>query len=163
VETFLLSLHVVAAIILVGPLTVAVSLFRRYARAALVAAGHPPGIATTRNAAAAGLLHRISRTYAVVALSVPVAGVALAGRMHVLGDPWVVVSLALTVAAAVLLGVVVLPDQNRIMAVLDGAPEQATPACMPGGTGAAAPALFALIWVVVVVLMVARPGSTTGV
>jgi hypothetical protein len=163
VETFLLSLHVVAAIILVGPLTVAVSLFPRYARAAQVAADHPPGNATTRNAAAAGLLHRISRAYAVVALSVPVAGVALAGRMHVLGDLWVVVSLALTVAAAVLLGVVVLPDQNRIMAVLDGAPEQATSACVPGGVGAAAPGLFALIWVVVVVLMVARPGSTTGV
>lgn len=159
-ETFLLSLHVVGAIIFVGPMTVAVSLFPRYARAAMAVGDRT----ADRSAAVTGLLHRISRAYAVLGLSVPVVGLALAARMGVLGDPWVVGSLALTLAAAALLATVVLPGQHRAMAVLDG-PAPITPpgpVGRPPGCGAMAPGLFALTWVAVVVLMVARPGATTG-
>lgn len=150
----LLSLHVLAAIVFVGPVTVAVSLFPRYVREA----GPSSGTVT--------LLHRISRVYAVLGLSVPVLGIALAGRLGVLGDAWVVVSLVLTVAAALVLALVVLPGQARLMAAVD--PPGA------GGVGVAertavlsrlamASGVFSLLWAVVVVLMVVRPGSTTGV
>ena len=154
VKEFLLSVHVVAAIVLVGPMTVAVSVFPRYARAALAPDGAPA-------AALAGLLHRVSRGYAVLSLSVPVVGVALAGRMGVLGDVWVVVSLVLTIKAAVLLGTVVLPQQHRLLLAVNRS--RTSPVPPIGRLHALAPGLFALIWVVVVVLMVARPGSTTGV
>jgi hypothetical protein len=159
--TVLLSLHVVLAIVLIGPMTVAVSLFPRYARTAVGGADGPSKETADRSAAVATVLHRTSRAYAVLGLSVPVAGVALAGRMGVLGDTWVLVSLAVTVGAAALLAAVVLPDQQHAMTVLHAqGPVEAT---RRTGPRVWAPGVFALMWVVVVVLMVARPGSTTGV
>ena len=167
---FLLTVHVVAAVVFVGSVTVAVSLFPRYARLALdeaTSATAVPGVL---------LLHRITRVYAVLALAVPVFGVAVAAALDVLGDAWVQVSMALTVLAGVLLAGVVLPAQRRLLAAV-------TPAPGPGGadgavlTGAApaldtagmvrrlgmASGVFNLVWVTVVVLMIVRPGSTTGV
>lgn len=109
----LLSLHVLAAIVFIGPVTVAVSVFPRYARAT-----------SDRSAEVVALLHRISRVYAVLGLSVPVLGIALAAHLGVLGDAWVVASLVLTVAAALVLAVVILPAQDRLM----GPPAEGTPA-----------------------------------
>ena len=155
-DELLLSLHVLAAIVFVGPVTVAVSLFPRYAREALES-GRPTGVVV--------LLHRISRVYAVLGLSVPVLGIALATRLGVLGDVWVVVSLVLTLAAALLLAVVVLPGQARLMAAV-AAPEPASTVTVVDRTAARlgmASGVFSLLWAVVVVLMVVRPGSTTGV
>lgn len=142
---FLLSVHVLAAIVLIGPVTVAVSLFPRYARQALA---DPRGPAVPVLHA----LHRVSRVYAVLALAVPAFGLATAVRMDVLTDAWVVVSVALTLAAAAVLAVVVLPRQRTALE-------------HPGDVGALAMAagVFNLLWAVVVVLMIVRPGSTTGV
>ena len=163
----LLSLHVLAAIVFIGPVTVAVSLFPRYARLAL--AGDPGARAVVV------LLHRISRVYAVLGLSVPVLGLALAARLEVLGDAWVLVSIGLTLAAAVLLTVAVLPAQQEAVDLLDRAPaptgssvtrrEDDPAARWTAGAGrlAMTSGVFALLWAVVVVLMVVRPGSTTGV
>lgn len=181
----LLSAHVLAAIILIGPVTVAVSLFPRYARQALaesrqgLVGAQPPAARGGEASAVDGrsasepvvrLLHRISRVYSVLGLAVPVLGLALAIEMGVLGDVWLLASIVLTVAAAVLLAVVVLPAQHHAMALLE-----------PGGGDGAYPAsavdrwvagskrlsmssgIFAFLWAVVVVLMVVRPGSTTGV
>lgn len=171
----LLSLHVLAAIVFIGPVTVAVSLFPRYARLALAdATGGPDG--DPRAEPVVRLLHRISRVYSVLGLSVPVLGVALAARLGVLGDAWLVVSIALTLAAAVLLAVAVLPAQHHAVALLDRAtglarvPDpvgdvRAAAARWTAGVGrlAMTSGVFALLWAVVVVLMVVRPGSTTGV
>lgn len=133
---FLLSIHVLAAIVLIGPITAAASVFPRYARA-----GDRPVLLA---------LHRISRGYAIPALAVPVFGIATGARLGVLGDAWLLVSMGLTVLAAVLLVAAVIPGQR---AVLAGRPTGA----LPMVTG-----LFALTWAVVVVLMIVRPGSTTG-
>ena len=158
----MLSLHVLAAIVFVGPVTVAVSLFPRYARAAL-----DPAPGRREAVGVVTLLHRISRVYAVLGLSVPVLGLALAVRLHVLGDPWLVASVVLTLAAALILALVILPGQIRLMAPVAAAD--------PGGdvlVGVRAATLarlgmasgvFSLLWAVVVVLMVVRPGSTTKV
>ena len=118
-----------------------------------------------RAAVLAGLLHRMSRGYAVLSLSVPVVGVALAARMQVLGDLWVVASLVLTIKAAALLATVVLPQQHRLLvAVNRSRTSTGVPAASPvGRLQVVAPGLFALVWVAVVVLMVVRPGSTTGI
>jgi hypothetical protein len=105
--------------------------------------------------------HRVSRVYAVLGLSVPVLGIALGSRLGVLGAVWLLASVLLTVAAALLLALVILPSQTRVMALIGDAPNAASWA------GASrlgmASGVFSLLWAVVVVLMVVRPGSTTGV
>jgi hypothetical protein len=68
----------------------------------------------------------------------------------VLTDAWLLVSIALTVAAAGLLALLILPGQA---AVLGGAPDRR----LGMRTG-----VFNLLWATVVVLMIVRPGSTTG-
>ena len=163
---FLLSVHVVAAVVFVGSVTVAVSLFPRYARLALdeaTAATALPGVQ---------LLHRVTRVYTVLALAVPAFGVAVAAQLDALGDAWVLVSMALTLLAGALLAGVVLPGQRRLIAAVTRDPAD------PDGGGTVAPTaeatalvrrlamlsgVFNLVWVTVVVLMIVRPGSTTGV
>jgi hypothetical protein len=141
VTKVLLSIHVLAAILAVGPVTVAASMF--------------PAAARRGDADALRLLHRICTVYAVIGVAVPVFGLATASSLGVLGDAWLLTSIALTVAAAALLGLVVLPRQRRLV---NGTAEAAATAGRLGMlTG-----VFNLLWAVVVVLMIVRPGSTTG-
>ena len=86
-SAILLCVHVVLAILAIGPIAVAASIFPRYAETAPVAA----------------VLHRICVTYAVVGVAVPLLGIATAVAMGVLTDAWVLVSIALTVVAAAIL------------------------------------------------------------
>src|SRR5215210_4531630 len=104
---FLLAVHVLAAILLVGPVAVAASLFPRFATAPSGEGGHD---------VVAALLHRICRSYAAVGVVVPVFGIASAARLGVLTDAWLVVSVVLTAAAAVVLGLRILPAQRRLLA-----------------------------------------------
>ncbi|MGK5498311.1 hypothetical protein [Streptomyces sp. URMC 125] len=153
----LLSVHVLAAILVVGPIAVAASLFPRYARQAASGGGGPQ----ERDAGVAAVLHRICRGYAVVGVAVPVFGIATGAQLGVLTDAWLVVSMALTVLAAALLVLAIVPGQRRMIEAA-GVPDGG------GGTRSAAARLamltgvFNLLWAVVVVLMIVRPGSTTG-
>jgi len=97
------------------------------------------------------VLYRICQTYAVVGVAVRVLGIATAMSMGVLTQAWVLVSIALTAVAAVVLVASILPDQR---AALRGT----AVARLAMTTG-----IFNLLWVVVTVLMIVRPGSTTGV
>jgi hypothetical protein len=142
-SAFFLSLHVVLAILAIGPIAVAASIFPRYVRAATGPDASGLAVATA--------LHRICRTYAVLGLAVPLLGIGTAITMGVLTQPWVLVSIALTAAAAALLVATILPDQR---AALDGA----TLPRLAMTTG-----IFNLLWVVVTILMIVRPGSSTGV
>jgi hypothetical protein len=137
-SAILLSAHVIVAILAVGPIAVAASMFPRYARA-------------DGSAAVARVLNRICQTYAAVGVAVPLLGIATAVSMGVLTQAWVLVSIALTAAAAVVLVASILPDQR---AALDGT----TVNRLAMTTG-----IFNLLWVVVTVLMIVRPGSSTGV
>ncbi|MGO1052383.1 hypothetical protein [Crossiella sp. CA198] len=150
---FLLSVHVLAAIVLIGPVTVAASLFPRYAGAALRAeAGAVPVTL---------LLRRITRGYLVAGIVVPVFGLATAVQLKVLGDVWLIVSIILTALAAAVLALVVVPAQNTVVNALPQAegeqPWRGLLNRLRMGTG-----VFNLLWAVVVVLMIVRPGSTTG-
>ncbi|WP_410809842.1 DUF2269 family protein [Micromonospora sp. 067-2] len=158
---FLLSLHVVAAILAIGPVTVAASMFPRSARAALAEPADP------RATASVGTLHRITRVYAILGIFVPAFGLATAMRLGVLGDGWLLSSIALTaLAAAVLIGAV-LPGQRRLLGRIEAAraagadPDPADGRRQAGMLGAVS-GVFASLWVVVTVLMIVRPGSTTG-
>jgi hypothetical protein len=78
--------------------------------------------------------------------------------MGVLGSAWLIVSIVLTALAAVVLGALVLPRQN---AILEGA-EAGTVSRRDTVRLAMVTGLFNLLWAAVTVLMIARPGSTTG-
>ena len=137
----LLTLHVIAVIIAIGPVAVAASMFPPIARKAL-ASGNEADMATLR------LLNRICKVYALVSIAVPLFGFATAGIMGVTGNLWIIISIVLTGVAALVLGLLVLPYQQR---TLDGTPT----AQLAMYTG-----VFNLLWVAVTVVMIFRPGSS---
>jgi uncharacterized membrane protein len=193
VTKFLLSLHVLAAIIAVGPVTVAASMFPPSARKALAEPGSERAVAAVR------LLHRICRVYGGVGIAVPVLGFATAMSMGVLNDTWLIVSMLLTALAAMVLLALVLPRQEEILAGIGGTAaglgdtttdtggvtytgsvtdDLAGTAVDTGGTAVDAKGttvdarttarlamftgVFNLLWATVTILMIVRPGSTTG-
>ncbi|TXS32747.1 hypothetical protein EAO71_04175 [Streptomyces sp. ms191] len=174
----LLSLHVLAAIVAIGPITVAASMFPRYVRPPGEGVEGPP---ERDRQQAAALLHRICRGYTVLGVAVPVFGVATGARLGVLTDAWLLASIVLTVVAAALLTAVILPGQRSLLEPA-AVPERATRGDIAdvagrdvAGAGAAedrrsaaarlamTTGVFNLLWAAVVVLMIVRPGSTTGV
>lgn len=158
----LLALHVIAAIIAIGPVTVAASMFPATARRA----GFNPTQAMQGTQLT--VLHRICTVYAAIGVAVPVFGFATAASLHVLGSAWLVASMALTAAAALVLAAVILPAQQRLLAGLaaDTDPGAAAIATTPDPAVyrrlAAYTGSFNLLWATVTVLMIMRPGSTTG-
>jgi hypothetical protein len=158
----LLILHVLAAVIAVGPVTAAGSMFPAAARKAAEAPGNAEAVAPVR------LLHRICRVYAAVGLAIPVLGFATASSLHVLGSPWLIVSIVLTSIAAFVLALLVLPAQTAVLAGLADSNSSAVPAAVRPKRAqtqrlAALTGIFNLLWATVTVLMIVRPGSTTGV
>ncbi|MGW3013935.1 DUF2269 family protein [Streptomyces sp. NPDC001219] len=152
----LLSVHVLAAILAVGSITVAASMFPRYA---LRASGGED--ADGQAAGIAALLHRICRGYAVAGLAVPVFGIATGALLGALTEAWLIASLALTVIAAAILAMAILPGQRRLLALAqDSAPQEGQ---RPAATRLATlTGIFNVLWAIVVILMIIRPGSTTG-
>lgn len=149
-----LSLHVLAALLAIGPVTVAASMFPRALRSAHSDPGDAEGLTTLRR------LHRICRVYAAIGIAVPVFGFATAGSLGVLGSAWLITSIALTAAAAAILVLLILPAQDGALALAQApdpgpvAPSAARLAMLTG--------VFNLLWATVTVLMIIRPGSTTG-
>lgn len=148
----LLSVHVLAAVLAVGPVCVAASMVPAEARRAVEAG--PEG------AGRLPVLIRICRTYALVGIAVPVFGLATASSMGVLTDAWVLVSIVLTLVAAGLLGLRILPQQRALLDTVgtDRARVGELAGRLAGATG-----MFNLLWATVTVLMIVRPGSSTGV
>ncbi|MEV5825638.1 hypothetical protein AB0L25_08675 [Spirillospora sp. NPDC052242] len=134
----LLTLHVLAAILAIGPVSVAGSLFPRYAREG--------------NAGVMAVLHRICRGYALVGLAVPLFGFGTGATLGVLTQAWLVASIVLTAVAAALLAFAVLPVQAR--AVAGDVPGERVAGRLAMTTG-----IFNLLWTAVAVLMIVRPGA----
>jgi hypothetical protein len=132
-QDVVLIAHIGTAILFIGPATVAAAMFPRRASAA---DGGP----------AAGILHRVTRVYGVLSLLVPALGIVLAIDDDVLDTAWVGTSILLSAVAAAVLWLVV-RDQSRVIA------GSRVPSRLPMTSG-----LFALLWVVILVLMVVRPG-----
>ncbi len=150
-----LALHVLAAVLAVGPVTVAASMFPPMLRRAHGTPGERDALTALR------LLHRICRVYATIGIAVPVLGFATASSLGVLGSGWLITSIVLTTAAAAVLALRILPAQNRELAALSGTDSDT--GARPAGHLAMLTGLFNLLWVAVTVLMIVRPGSTTGV
>lgn len=135
-EALLLSVHVVAGILFVGPVAVSTSLFPRYAPDA---------------GEVARVLHRITRVYGLLAVIVPVVGLTLAFAQGRTTEVWVLVAMLLTAIAGGLLALQIIPRQREALVA-----EARTGGLRPLGmlTG-----VFNLLWAAVVVLMIVRPGS----
>nr|WSS61691.1 hypothetical protein OG284_10845 [Streptomyces sp. NBC_01177] len=149
-----LSLHVLAVVLAIGPVTVAASMFPRTLRTAHDGPGDGEALTTLR------MLHRICRVYGVIGIAVPLFGLATASSLGVLGSPWLITSMLLTAAAAGLLVLRILPGQGAALAAVQGpgpGAEARNPARLAMATG-----VFNLLWATVTVLMIVRPGSTTG-
>ncbi|AQA05377.1 hypothetical protein BVC93_26675 [Mycobacterium sp. MS1601] len=134
-ESALLSIHVVAGILFVGPVAVAASLFPRYAAEGPVVAA---------------VLHRITRVYGILALVVPAVGIVLAIVQGRATEIWVLIAMGLTAVAGGLLALQIAPRQRAALT----SPDRATLKHIGMLTG-----VFNLLWAVVVVLMIVRPGS----
>jgi hypothetical protein len=155
VEGLLLSVHVLAGIVFVGGSAVAASLFPRYAP---VAATLPVGAATTapepggeRSRAVAVALHRITRVYGILGVVVPVVGIALAIVQGRMGEVWINIAMVLTAVAGALLAFLVYPGQRDALAEPDDGRRLRTLGMLAG--------VYNLLWAIVVVLMIVRPGA----
>lgn len=144
----LLSVHVLAAIVFVGGSAVATSLFPRYAPLAATAAPAPE-----RSPAVATVLHRITGTYARLALTVPVIGIVLAALQGRWGEIWITAAIILTGCAAAIITMIIHPMQREVMAVPGNGTRLRTLGMLAG--------LYNTLWLIVVVLMIVRPGAHT--
>ncbi|MGX1805362.1 hypothetical protein ACWIGI_06575 [Nocardia sp. NPDC055321] len=149
-QHFLLSVHVVASIVFIGGSAVATSLFPRYA---LVTAGADATAdePSERDAAVARLLHRITGRYAVAGIAVPVIGMILASVQGRMGEIWITAAMVITVLAGVLLAVQIHPMQKEALEAPDDGTRLRTLGMLAG--------IYNLLWTIVVVLMIIRPGS----
>lgn len=148
--TVLTAAHVVAALLLLGPITVAASRFPRLVRAARDAPDDPGPLAAARE------LHAITRGYAAASVVVPALGVGVTSALQLFGQRWLQVAIALTALAAAVLVLGVLQGQTRVLATLTGPDNDVGLAPLLGRLGAAT-GVFGLLWVAVAVLMVAQP------
>ncbi|SDH56785.1 hypothetical protein SAMN05421505_11843 [Sinosporangium album] len=161
-ELLLLSAHVVAGIVFIGGSAVAASLFPRYVPvAAVVPAAVPdgPGAAPPetpeatggRDRAVAVAMHRITRGYSALGLIVPATGIVLAVVQGRTGEIWIILALVLTAVAGALLALEIYPRQ-RVALAEPGDRDRLRPLHMLVG-------VYNVLWAVVVVLMIVRPGS----
>lgn len=105
----LLSPHVLAAVLAIGPVAVAASMFPKALRRAHSAPDDREALAALQT------LHRICRVYAGIGIAVPVFGFATASSLGVLGSGWPITSIGLTTAAAAILGLLILPAQDNAL------------------------------------------------
>ncbi|MDQ0745419.1 hypothetical protein QFZ62_002727 [Clavibacter sp. B3I6] len=167
IEGILLAAHVVAGILFVGPVAVTTSMFPRVvpsevpaAEAAMAGGGGGAGAVRAaarmpgrprESAPVAATLHRITRTYAVAALAVPVLGLVLAAAQGRLTEVWIVAAMVLTAVAGGLLALRIVPLQGETLTRPATAADLRALRSLTG--------IFNLLWVTVVVLMVLRPGA----
>ncbi|MFI7633842.1 hypothetical protein [Nonomuraea sp. NPDC049400] len=155
-EHVLLSVHVLAAIVFVGGSAVATSLFPRYAPVATavpataVPAAAAPSDPDVRNRSVAVALHRVTGGYALFGLIVPVAGMILASVQGRMGEIWIIISMILTAAAGVLLATQIYPGQRDALGHPDDGRRLRRLSMLSG--------IYNLVWAIVVVMMIVRPG-----
>jgi hypothetical protein len=121
-DRLVLWLHVGFAIFTIGPVTVAIMSTPRYIR--------------KRDVAIVRYLYRTTRLFAVISLTVLIAGLVLANQLHDFSKPWLSISLTLFVVALALL-VLIMRDQHRAIAALEEADEASADAAARAAEAAA--------------------------
>ncbi|MDU0478340.1 hypothetical protein QVA66_03690 [Staphylococcus chromogenes] len=152
-STILVALHILTAVLFLGPVTVAVSTFQ--VKALTASNGDAAALGAAKN------LHAITRSYGTLSLLVPLLGIALfisdsaylkQGQFHA--------SIAIAVIAWALLFFLILPRQKAMLAAVGGLDADET------GSVTAAPDLkkakgqlsmfggiFSALWLIIAVLM----------
>ncbi|WJZ02329.1 hypothetical protein CFREI_05165 [Corynebacterium freiburgense] len=147
-------LHVLAAILFLGPVTVATSTFQVRALEAHNGNDAARGSAT--------VLHKISNTYGLLSLLVPLLGFGvLFSNMAYLKEGRMHASITITIIAWALLFFLILPKQKKMMAALglldkEDMPDQPVEIADWGKAKsqlAMFSGIFAALWVIVAVLM----------
>lgn len=146
-EGILLSAHVLAGILFVGPSAVAASLFPRYAPVTVSTARRTG----ERNEGVARMLHRITRVYGILGIIVPLVGITLAFVQGRMGEIWITIAMVCTAIAGGILALQIYPRQREALATPDDGRQLKKLGMLAG--------IFNLLWAVVVVLMIVRPGS----
>ncbi|WP_273415722.1 DUF2269 domain-containing protein [Corynebacterium appendicis] len=152
--TFLLFLHVAAAVLLIGPVTVAVSAFPKAAQKAQSGSEEAVGRAS--------FLHSMSTKYGLISLLVPLLGgglLAFDWETHK-SNYWMHTAIVLSVLAWVFLFAMVIPQQRKMMGSLGALhPADADPRDIATDfdsarvKAAAGGGIFCLLWFVTLILM----------
>jgi hypothetical protein len=133
-----LWLHVAAAVLFIGPMTIAMTTVPRYIR--------------TGDLPVVRFLHRTTRVYGFLSLLVLLFGLEL-GRGE-FKESWLSTSMGLFILGIALLFAIVEPDQRRAIAAMQADGNQALPSRI---RLIGAPSLIALIWLAILALMVWQP------
>ncbi|WP_205315663.1 hypothetical protein [Nonomuraea lactucae] len=107
-----------------------------------------------RSRGVAVALHRITGGYAVFGLVVPVVGIVLAVAQGRMGEIWINLSMVLTAAAGGLLATQIYPRQREALSDPDDGRRLRALSMLAG--------VYNLLWAIVVVMMIVRPGSGPG-
>lgn len=152
--TVFVILHVFAAVLFLGPVTVAVSSFQ--GRALRVHEGDHDSEGAVK------LLHRITNSYGMLSLLVPILGVAV---MFTNTEYWRMtrfhVAIALAVLAWALLLFLIIPQQKKMVGALgllepedqDDGPFEVSDWNKAKGRLSMFGGIFALLWVIMLILM----------
>lgn len=152
--SILVALHVITAILFLGPVTVAVSTFHTKALAAH--SGDANALGAAQN------LHKITKSYGTLSLIVPLLGVAVfLSNSHFMKEGGFHASIALAVIAWAVLFFLILPRQRKMLAALGGLDESedVTAAAQiedwnkAKGQLSMFGGIFSLLWVVIAILM----------
>ena len=137
----LLFFHVVGAVLMIGPTTMATSSFARHVRG--------------RDLGAARAANRTARSYGLLSVVVPVFGLLLAQHLDLFGEQWVDQAITLFAVGALVLFALHLPAERRALAALEHGDDvdRRLLGRLQGSAG-----VYALTWVIIVFLMVAKPG-----
>ncbi len=130
--------HILGAILCIGPVTLAASLFPRFAMEG--------------GGSATALMHRISYRYGLASLVVPAFGLILAYRLKVLDETWIHASIGVFFAGFALLVLYILPRQREFLGEREEPVTRQDVFGLRMMTG-----IYAVSWVVVLYLMVAKP------
>jgi len=141
-----LVIHVLGAVLFIGPAAVTASLFPRYVP---ITDGNGGMRDEARSLSVATALNRVARTYGMLALVVPAAGLVLGILWDKFSQGWLLVAMLLTAVAGVLFAVLIVPAQRRLL-------QQPAPRAQVTRLGIQS-GIFNLLWVAVLVLMVTQP------
>lgn len=166
-DIVLLVVHILGAILFIGPAAVANSVFPQYLRGRLMGSRRQGSEPFEPDEKVMLALHRISFRYGRNALIVPLAGAGLAISRDRFDEGWLWASLLVTMLAAVLL-VATVKEQRRALSFVRArngrhdATDQASADAITALTrrAGARAGQFNVAWVVILVLMVWRPGSS---
>ena len=152
--TFLLFLHVAAAVLLIGPVTVAVSAFPKAAQNAQSGSEEAVGRAS--------FLHSMSTKYGLISLLVPLLGgglLAFDWETHK-SNYWMHTAIVLSVLAWVFLFAMVIPQQRKMMGTIGALPAaDADPSDVTNNfekskaKATAGAGIFNLLWMLTLILM----------